>query len=139
LILSTTEALQDTNVKLIEAKREELKLQEQLSAQEIKLIEAREKDAERQRRNLPSTDNRNTNQVRAAINRVGAAIDENRRLQQELQKEFDLSVAAAQEFGINIEEALAGPQSISSGGGGGGGTPGEKGLETRLKGIEALF
>lgn len=140
LILSTTEVLQENNIALIKAQREELKLQEQLSLRQAQLQKAREEDAERARKNLPSTDNRATNQVNAAIRQVNAAIAENSQVQQQLQREFELSVAAAQKFGINIEEALSGSSGGLSGGGGpsGGGT-GEKALDTRLKGIEAFF
>lgn len=65
------------------------------------------------------------------------AIDANKELQESLRGEFEQTLQAANELGVNIEAALFGTGGRGSGGGGG--NPTENGLDTRLKGIEAFF
>lgn len=109
-LLAAQEKLQETQRKLLDAKAQEIEL-------EIKLTEAQNKRA----KSNEATGITGQNIYEGTVKGAQAAVDANKQAQEDLRKEFETTVEAARRAGVDVQAALAGPETKPGGGGGGGG------------------
>lgn len=140
ILLAAEERLQEVANQRLEAKREELQLQLDLTAAQERTNDARERAA-----NADNSQNfLGTRTARGEAGQAGAnslaeqakeRLEANKELQEELKKSFEQELKVAEQLGVDIDAALNGDP-LPGGKKGKGGT-GKSGLERRLEALAA--
>lgn len=119
-LLSLEEAVQDLQTRRLAAKRDELNLQKELTAAQIE-FDARAARATSAVIGKSDLEQRAALRSLEALNAANNALEENKKLQEELRGEYDETINAAKELGVDLADLLGDTGGAPGGGGGGGG------------------
>lgn len=126
ILLAAEDRLVQVANERLAAKEAELELQKQLTAAQQASSRAQDVSDAQRGLSINSQDFANNREVRAfsELAQAEAAVEGNIRKQQELEQQFQKTIASAKELGLNIDQALNGGGSDQTGGStdGGGGT-----------------
>jgi hypothetical protein len=142
ILLAAEERLQEVANQRLEAKREELQLQLDLTAAQERTNDAQERafNAGNSQNFAGAATARGLSGQAGAISLAEQAQDrlnKNLERQNELQKAFNEELKVAEQLGVDIDAALGGDPLGGGGSGGGGGGTGKSGLERRLEALAA--